>query len=111
MTAHLGLINDLEEALSQGGTERRLKTLRRITDLFVFGSGHFADDHIALFDSVFTRLITHIELSARAALAERLAGIANAPPGVIRALAFDDAIDVAGPVLSRSGRLDNAALV
>jgi hypothetical protein len=33
------LIHELEEALSNGSDERRTKTLQRITDLFVFGSG------------------------------------------------------------------------
>ena len=37
--------------------------------------------------------------------------VSNAPPGVIRTLAFDDSIDVAGPVLANSTRIDNAALV
>ena len=59
------LINELEEALSNGSAERRAKTFLRITDLFVFGSGHFSDDHIALFDSIFNRLIADIEETAR----------------------------------------------
>jgi uncharacterized protein (DUF2336 family) len=105
------IINELEEAFSTGSAERRTKTLHRITDLFVFGSSHFSEDHIALFDTVFGRLVDVIEVSARAALADRLAALPNAPPTVIRTLAFDEAIDVAGPVLTRSERLDNATLV
>jgi uncharacterized protein (DUF2336 family) len=111
MSAQENLISELEEAISHGSDERRAKTLRRVTDLFVFGSGHFSQDHIALFDGVFTHLIAHIEQSARAALASQLAPISNAPPQAIRTLAFDDAIEVAGPVLAQSPQLDNAALV
>jgi uncharacterized protein (DUF2336 family) len=111
MTAKNAFINELEEALTHGSAERRAKTLRRITDLFVFGSSHFSGDHIALFDGVFNHLIVDIELSARATLAERLAVIPNAPPKTIRTLAFDDAITVAGPILLRSDLLDNVALV
>jgi len=111
MSTPLNLINELEEALSKGSAERRSKTLNRVTDLFVFGSGHFSDDHVAVFDVVFARLMSDIEASARAALAGRLAAVPNAPPTAIRTLAFDDAIDVAGPVLTRSERLDNATLV
>ena len=44
-------------------------------------------------------------------LAVRLAPIPNAPPRIIRTLAFDDEIDVAGPVLEQSERLDDDALV
>ena len=65
MSAQDSLISELEDAISHGNDERRAKTLRRVTDLFVFGSGHFSQDHIALFDGVFTHLIAHIEQSAR----------------------------------------------
>ena len=111
MTAENAIIHELEEALAHGSAERRAKTLRRVTDLFAFGSSHFSGDHIALFDGVFNHLVVDIELSARVMLAERLAAIPNAPPNLIRTLAFDDSIDVAGPVLVRSGLLDNVTLV
>ena len=111
MSTKTAFLSELEEALAHGSAERRTKTLRRVTDLFVFGSGHFSDDHIALFDSVFGHLIADIELYARETLAQRLASVPNAPPQIIRTLAFDDAINVAGPVLLRSNRLDNATLV
>jgi uncharacterized protein (DUF2336 family) len=108
---HNAIINELEEALSNGSADRRAKTLRRVTDLFVFGSSHFSKEHVAVFDGVFNHLIADIERSARASLAERLASVANAPPKVIRTLAFDDEINVAGPVLARSELLDNVTLV
>jgi uncharacterized protein (DUF2336 family) len=111
MSAPNSLFRELEDALSDGSAERRERTLRRVTDLFVFGSSHFSGDHIAVFDGVFSHLVADIEQSTRAALAERLAGIPNAPPKVIRKLAFDDAIEVAGPVLSKSEQLDNVSLV
>ncbi len=111
MTANNAVIRELEEALAHGSAERRAKTLRRITDLFVFGSSHFSEDHVAVFDGVFSHLLADLELSARATLADRLSAIPNAPPKVIHTLAFDDAINVAGPVLRHSGLLDNVALV
>ena len=111
MTAQHSLIHELEDALSQGSAERREKTLRRVTDLFVFGSSHFSVDHISVFDGVFSHLVADIEESARVALAERLATIPNAPPKVIRKLASDDAIEVAGPILAQSDQLDNVSLV
>ncbi len=111
MTTKNAFFSELEEALAHGPADRRAKTLRRVTDLFVFGSSHFSGDHIALFDGVFNHLIADIETSARAALADRLATLQNAPPAVVRTLAFDDAISVAGPVLASSGQLDNVSLV
>ena len=97
--------------MSHGSVERRERTLKRVTDLFVFGSSHFSGDHITVFDGVFSHLVADIEQSARAALAERLATIPNAPPKLMRKLAFDDAIEVAGPVLTQSEQLDNVSLV
>src|SRR5205085_10149640 len=40
-----------------------------------------------------------------------LAPVGTAPPSTIRALAFDDLIEVAAPVLSQSDRLDDDALI
>lgn len=111
MTAKHAFLNELEDALANGTDERRAKTLRRVTDLFVFGSSHFSGDHVALFDGVFNHLIADVETSTRAMLASRLKDVANAPAGVIRTLAFDDSISVAGPILSSSNRIDNATLV
>ncbi|MCF8476575.1 MAG: DUF2336 domain-containing protein [Pseudolabrys sp.] len=111
MTAKNAFLSELEEALAHGSVERHARTLRRVTDLFVFGASHFSDDHVALFDGVFNRLIADVETSARAVLAERLKSVPNAPLGVIRTLAFDDAISVAGPVLAKAKGIDNAALV
>lgn len=104
-------LTELEEVLSNGPADKRAKTLRRVTDLFVFGSSHFSEDHVKMFDQVFRHLMSDIETSARAALAERLKSVPNAPLGVIRDLAMDDDISVAGPVLAESSRIDNASLV
>ena len=111
MTANLTLLSEIEDAIANGPAGRRGKMLRRTTDLFIVGSAQCTDDEIALFDDVLTRLALDIELSARALLAVRLAPIQNAPPNIIRALAFDDEIAVAGPVLSQSERLDDPTLV
>ena len=75
------------------------------------GSRRYSDDQVALFDDVLLRLAAEIELKARAKLAQRLAWVNNAPPRLIRSLAFDEAIDVARPVLSFSPRLSDADLV
>ncbi len=75
------------------------------------GAVDFSGEQIELFDDVFQCLMDHIETSARALLANRLAPIKTAPPRTIRALAFDDLIEVAAPVLSESERLDDDALI
>jgi uncharacterized protein (DUF2336 family) len=111
MNTALNLLSRVEDAISGGSLSRRNEMLRHVTDLFIVGSARCSEDDVALFDTVFTRLCTEIELSARMLLAARLAPIPNAPPKTIRALAFDDAIEVAGPVLAQSERLDEPTLV
>lgn len=105
------LLEELQAALSHGTVAHRVEALRRITDLFVGNAVDYSDDHIRVFDDVFQCLIEQIETSARALLAERLAPIAAAPPQIIRTLALDEVIEVSGPVLSKSERLDEATLV
>ena len=105
------LIGEVESAISDGDPERRAALLSQITDLFVLGSNRFTETHVALFDDVMCRLAAEIEVSARAALAKRLADDPNAPLKIIYGLAFDDAVDVACPVLTHSNRIDDTALI
>ncbi|QAU44283.1 DUF2336 domain-containing protein [Bradyrhizobium guangzhouense] len=119
-TAQLSIIDEVESAIRTGSAEKGLETARRVTDLFLSSAGSFNDEQIALFDDVLERLIGTIELraiadlGARVALAEisaQLAPIAQAPPSVIRRLANNDEIRIAGPVLQESARLDDGELV
>ena len=105
------LLDELQATLAHGTVARRVETLRRVTDLFLGGAVDYSDQQIGLFDDVFQCLMLHIETSAKALLANRLAPIDTAPRQTIRALAFDDVIEVAGPVLSQSNCLDDEALI
>src|SRR4030088_3700047 len=105
------LLDELQATLAHGTVTRRVETLRRVTDLFINGVVDYSDEQIGLFDDVFQCLMDHIETSAKALLANRLAPIDTAPPLTIRALAFDDLIEVAAPVLSGSERLDDDTLI
>jgi uncharacterized protein (DUF2336 family) len=88
-----------------------VQALKRVTSLFIDGAGHFNEDHVRLFDDVFGRLIDEIEAKARSELAHRIAPVRNAPIEVVRRLAKDDDITVAGPVLQQSQRLPQSDLV
>ena len=111
MARHLALIDELNEAVVHGDNERRGEVLARITDLFAFGAANYAGEQILLFDDIFMRLVASIEVTARSALANRLANIPNAPPEVSRTLASDESIDVAGPMLEHFEALDSETLV
>jgi uncharacterized protein (DUF2336 family) len=111
MNAAEDLIEQLEDAIAVGDVGHRAEILRRVTDLFEAGAEGFDGEQVALFDDVIGRLIDDVEVAARALVAERLAGIANAPPMIVRVLALDKSIEVAGPLLARSERVDDETLV
>jgi uncharacterized protein (DUF2336 family) len=111
MVATLSLIPELEEVVQHGSREKRIDTLQRITALFLDGAGQYNEEHVDLFDSVFGLLIEEIESKARAELSHHLAPVSNAPVKVLRTLANDDDIAVAGPVLKLAPRLAETDLI
>ncbi len=102
-------LRELDDAVSRGTPESRTRALWHTTDLMI--AGRFSDDEIWTFGEVIGRLADEIEVAARAQLARRLARFDQAPANIIHKLAFDDAIEVAGPILRESDRLEAYALV
>jgi uncharacterized protein (DUF2336 family) len=120
VVANLSILDEVETALSAGSADKRLETVRRVSDLFLASAGSYQSEQIELFDNVLERLVKTIEIraiadvSARIALAElsaQLAPVSQAPPSVVRRLARNDEITVAGPVLTESARLSADDLV
>src|SRR5215813_11638626 len=105
MHQHRLLISELEDAVRRGSPEKRVETLKRVTDLFLGGCERLTEVQIQVFDDVLGHLITRMESKALVELSERLAPINNAPINVVHTLARDDEIAIAGPVLSLSDRL------
>jgi uncharacterized protein (DUF2336 family) len=79
------LLQELDDAVSRGSAESRLRALWHTTDLLIAGT--YTEDQIWTFGEVIGRLASEIEV------------------------AFDDSIDVAGPILRYSERLDVRTLV
>ena len=102
-------LQELDEAVLRGSAESRLRALWHATDLLI--TGRFTEEEIWVFGEAIGRLAEEIEVAARVQLAQRLARADNAPFGIVRKLAFDDEIDVAGPILRHSERLDVRSLV
>jgi uncharacterized protein (DUF2336 family) len=110
-SATLSLIPELEAVVQHGSRAKRVETLQRVTALFLDGASRYRDEHVDLFDDVFVLLIEEIENKARAELSNHLAPVSNAPVKVLRKLANDDDIAVAGPVLKLAPRLAEADLL
>jgi len=102
-------LKDIDDAISRGTASSRLRALWRTTDLMI--AGGYSDDEIWTFGEVIGRLTDEIEVAARTELAKRLTEFDRAPVNIIHKLAFDDDIEVAGPVLRDSERLEPYALV
>src|ERR1035437_159015 len=109
MTETRSFLQEINEAILQGSPESRARALWHATDLLI--AGRYTEDQIWVFGEVIGRLADEIEVAARAKLAKRLAHFDNAPFNIVMILAFDDSIDVAGPVLQHSERLDAKTLV
>src|SRR6516225_4976808 len=109
MTEARNFLQEMDRAVLHGSPESRARALWHATDLLI--TGRYTEDQIWVFGEVIGRLADEIEQAARAKLSRRLAHSSNAPFRVVKKLAFDDSIDVAGPMLQHSQRLDSKALV
>src|SRR5580700_7102176 len=109
MTREKSFLRDLDEAVQRGTDESRTRALWHTTDLMI--AGRYSEDEIWTFGEVIGRLADEIEIAARAQLAKRLARFDRAPVNIIHKLAFDDSIEVAGPILRESTQLESYALV
>ncbi|MFY9294029.1 MAG: DUF2336 domain-containing protein [Methylorubrum rhodinum] len=111
MFALHSIVADVEGAIASGDPAKRVSMLRQMTSLFAAQAPRLDEEQIGAFDQVIFRLSRDIETRARAELSSSLAGVPNAPRHVVRDLAFDPSAEVAGPVLERSPRIDEADLV
>ncbi len=105
MAPYATLIPELEQAIQHGSAGKRADMAERVTALFIGGADRLSAEQIGLFDQVLGRLIDEIDHGMLADIARRIAPLAHAPIGMVRRLAGDEDIDVAGPVLRVSPRL------
>src|SRR5665213_2544896 len=111
MNAAVALLNEVDQAVAQSSGARRADIARGLTDLLLADTERYSTAEMTLIDDVFVRLVEAIEESSRVLLATRLAPLSKAPPRILRALAQDDAIAVASPILVQSEALDDGTLI
>jgi len=111
MLAPNSLISELEAAVQSGALDKRIETMKRVTDLFLINAKHLNEKQVGLFDDVLLHLTKKVETKALAELSQRLAPAPNAPNSIVQHLARHDDIVVAGPVLSQSERLSASDLI
>jgi uncharacterized protein (DUF2336 family) len=108
MTTTNSLIGEIQNGGLSRSTKRQVSALVRMSDLFTAGSGRYSREQIELFDNVFKALVEIIELKTRARIARHIAVSTDAPASLVRALALDEDISVAGPVLTQSRLLSDS---
>jgi uncharacterized protein (DUF2336 family) len=111
MTTFSSLVNEVQDASTSGSTNRQVRALTRMTDLFLAGSAGYSTRQVELFEEIFKALVEVIELKTRVKLAERFAADPNTPASLARAFATSDAAAVAAPVLSQSTALAESDLI
>jgi len=111
MIAATSQIPGLEAIIRSGDPKRREEALHRIAGLFFQDAATLRPRHVDFLDKLLIDLIPHVELVARAELAERLSQFANAPRNLVGRMARENEILVAGPLLRRSPVLDEQVLL
>lgn len=103
-------LQNLVRLAQETSSEKRRALLEGVSDLFL-GDGPGLQPHEQeLAGEILERIVGDVEQQYRAELSERFADLSNAPHAFIKKLAAD-VIDVAGPVLRRSGVLSDTDLV
>lgn len=105
------LVDSVDQALESADTSCHRRMLLGVTDLLVGMSSALSDAHVATFDQVLGRLITGAEVEVRRAVAEHVSQLPKPPRGLVRRLAADPAGPVAGPILSSTIAIPDAALI
>ena len=102
-------LEGLEHLARRNGVDIRPTLIRVLTDLYVQKTGHTPEEE-RRYTELVMRLLDAVDVSARAAVAHKLAAYAAAPAPVIRRLARDF-LEVAEPVLKHSPCLTGPELL
>lgn len=105
------MLVELKNLATEKSSEKRLDLLRRITNLYFEGADQHTEAEIYLFNEVIENIVDKISREARIDVATNLAVLPGFPIPVVRRLAYDPDIEIAGPVLRGSADLTDTDLV
>jgi len=111
MENSLERLESLARLSKEASTEGRQELLREVTDMFV-GSppGGLSDSEMDHFGDIMEKLAFDMEMKVRKHLAETLSGVNAAPHDLLTRLASDE-VEVARPLLMKSGLLQDSDLM
>jgi uncharacterized protein (DUF2336 family) len=105
------LIVELDGAIKDGSSSRRLQRLQQVTYLFLCSASQLGERQIDVFGEVLIRLIKGAEPEILAPLSMILCGLTSAPREVVRLLACHEEAIVAAPILRKAETLSNGDLL
>jgi hypothetical protein len=68
MSQVASVIEELEDVLAAGSSDRRTEILRRVTDLFLGNAKSFSHEQVGVFDDVLAHLVHQVETTMKSAL-------------------------------------------
>ncbi|MGL4560329.1 MAG: hypothetical protein ACRCV5_22740, partial [Afipia sp.] len=99
---HSHFIQELQDAIGARSADRKVTSLRKVTDLFLDQGNRLGQAQIEVFDRLLLSFIGDSDVDVLVELSRKLAPIAFAPAAVVRKLASDPNAAVASPVLTQS---------
>lgn len=111
MSAFRSAIKELELALRCGSSGKRTEALFRVTNIIADETGPLSDHQVSAFDDVLSYLIEHLEQQALSEISQRLAPIKRGPQRAVKKLGSNDAIEIAGAILTSSPLLTDQDLI
>lgn len=101
---------DIEQTIRTADAQKRHQVLRAVADLFLSNASNLDEEKVDLFDGVFEMILDDAERAEVVNVSEQMAPVVNAPRRLIKRLANNPEIEIAGPVLSQSPRLSEEDL-
>ena len=101
---------EIEETIRAADAQKRHQTLRAVADLFLSSAPGLDEQTVGLFDDIFEVVLDDAARIDIVDVSKRMAPVENAPRRLIKRLASDSEISIAGPVLSQSPRLSEEDL-
>jgi uncharacterized protein (DUF2336 family) len=111
MSSCLTLLGELDGSPARKSVIHRAKALGQLADLFTANARRLTAEQVALFDEVMGRLIQELDKRSRLAFSEKIVAGTRSPPAVLRDLALDDDIEIAGPLLTSVPDISEETLV
>ncbi|SDU27583.1 DUF2336 domain-containing protein [Stappia sp. ES.058] len=97
----------LAELARNGSAESTGELVSALTDLFCRAPNEERERVSLIFGDIVLRVLDRLECAARAALSQRIADDNDAPKDLLKALAADEELEVATPVLEQGGGLSD----